>query len=100
MRCTAAMIHGRTARTVVTLLACVWASVGAAACTVGPNYTRPGADVADTWLDVKAPEAGNRADDSRWWRTFADPVLNRLIDRAVAQNLTLRQAGLRVIEAR
>jgi NodT family efflux transporter outer membrane factor (OMF) lipoprotein len=35
-----------------------------------------------------------------WWKSFSDPVLNRLIDIAYAQNLTLLSAGTRVIEAR
>jgi outer membrane protein TolC len=40
------------------------------------------------------------AEKGRWWSTFNDATLTALIDRALAQNLTLRQAGLRVIQAR
>jgi NodT family efflux transporter outer membrane factor (OMF) lipoprotein len=40
------------------------------------------------------------ANDQNWWKTFNDPVLNRLIDRAYAENLSIRVAGVRVLEAR
>lgn len=35
-----------------------------------------------------------------WWRTFDDASLDRLIERALAQNLTLQQAQLRMRGAR
>ena len=35
-----------------------------------------------------------------WWRTFHDPVLNRLIEAAYAQNLSLQIAGVRILAAR
>ena len=35
-----------------------------------------------------------------WWTVFHDPVLNRLIEIAYNQNLTLVSAGTRVLEAR
>lgn len=35
-----------------------------------------------------------------WWRTFDDPTLDRLIERALAQNLTVAQAQLRLRGAR
>jgi NodT family efflux transporter outer membrane factor (OMF) lipoprotein len=35
-----------------------------------------------------------------WWRGFDDPVLDRLVDRALAQNLDLAQAAARVTQAR
>ena len=38
--------------------------------------------------------------DREWWHVFNDPVLDGLIDRAYKENLTLRIAGLRVLEAR
>lgn len=36
----------------------------------------------------------------QWWMVFNDPVLDSLIDSAVTQNLTLREAGFRVLQAR
>jgi NodT family efflux transporter outer membrane factor (OMF) lipoprotein len=69
-------------------------------CMVGPDYRRPKADVPETWLDMKAPTKEQTDHDLKWWTTFNDPALNSLVDRAFAQNLTLREAGLRVIQAR
>ena len=36
----------------------------------------------------------------RWWRAFADPVLDDLVERALRGNLDLQQAALRVQAAR
>jgi NodT family efflux transporter outer membrane factor (OMF) lipoprotein len=35
-----------------------------------------------------------------WWDVFGDPVLTRLIQQAYAQNMSLRQAGLLIAQAR
>ena len=44
---------------------------------------------------------GKDGDDlSKWWTVFNDPVLDNLICCAYHQNLTLRQAGCRILEAR
>lgn len=68
---------------------------------VGPNFTPPGGTVSQEWQDagdkrVKTEEAESR----EWWRVFNDPVLDRLIETAYRENLTLRSAGVRVLEAR
>jgi NodT family efflux transporter outer membrane factor (OMF) lipoprotein len=68
---------------------------------VGPNYARPPAPVAQNWIDAQDPRVRTEADDlSHWWTVFNDPVLNDLVCTAYLQNLTLRQAGMRVLEAR
>ncbi|KYJ87678.1 TolC family protein [Sulfurovum riftiae] len=36
----------------------------------------------------------------KWWRTFHDPTLNRLVEKAYAQNLDIKSAGLRIAQAR
>jgi len=67
---------------------------------VGPNYCRPPAPVADDWIESDDPRVSSEPpQDAAWWRTFNDPVLDRLIQAAYRQNLTLREAGLRVLEA-
>lgn len=38
--------------------------------------------------------------DALWWRRFGDPALSALIERALAANLDIRLAALRVEEAR
>lgn len=68
---------------------------------VGPNYCRPAAPVADAWLDQgNASINGGQIQDAAWWQYFNDPVLDYLICSAYRQNLSLRIAGLRILEAR
>ncbi|MBN2578940.1 MAG: efflux transporter outer membrane subunit [Pirellulales bacterium] len=68
---------------------------------VGPNYCTPSAPVADQWIDAGNPVLDtSRVADAAWWRTFDDPVLDSLIDTAYRQNLSVRIAGLRILEAR
>lgn len=74
-----------------------------AACKVGPDFESPeaAAPLAPRWL--QAGEAGvvsDRQTYERWWATFNDPVLDRLVETAYRQNLTLLGAGTRVLEAR
>jgi NodT family efflux transporter outer membrane factor (OMF) lipoprotein len=68
---------------------------------VGPNYGRPPAPVEPDWID--AGDKRLRDDDAnieQWWTVFNDPVLNGLVQNAFRQNLSLREAGFRVLEAR
>jgi outer membrane protein, multidrug efflux system len=70
-------------------------------CTVGPSYQRPEAAVPPTWRQVEQPGvSAGTAPAADWWRTLQDPVLDRLVQRAVAANLDLRVATARVREAR
>jgi NodT family efflux transporter outer membrane factor (OMF) lipoprotein len=66
---------------------------------VGPNYTPPPAPVANDWIDV-GDKRKDKDDLSEWWQNFNDPILNDLICTAYRQNLTLEQAGLRILQAR
>ena len=67
---------------------------------VGPNYGRPLVEVAPDWID-KTPLLRREATDAAtWWLAFNDPILNELILEGYAENLTLRQAGARILEAR
>ena len=79
---------------------CLCLAFGSAGCMVGPDYARPEAALPDAWLDLKGAAVDDRSEDARWWTRFDDPVLNALVEQALRQNLTLREAGLRVIEAR
>jgi NodT family efflux transporter outer membrane factor (OMF) lipoprotein len=68
---------------------------------VGPNYKRPPAPVAEHWIDAGDVRVrGQEPDDCQWWTVFKDSVLNDLIQTAYRQNLTLREAGFRVLQAR
>ena len=69
---------------------------------VGPEYEEPDPPLESDWLDYEDPRldaTSPLAPD--WWRTaFRDPVLDQLIEISLADNLTLRSAGLRVMQAR
>jgi NodT family efflux transporter outer membrane factor (OMF) lipoprotein len=68
---------------------------------VGPNYQRPPAPLAPAWIDAANPQVKSLpADYSAWWTVFHDPVLDDLVRTAYAQNVNLRVAGTRVLEAR
>src|SRR3954467_4316892 len=68
---------------------------------VGPNYERPPAPVAKSWIDADDVRIRTEADDlSGWWKVFNDPALDSLICLAYQQNLTLREASFRVLQAR
>jgi len=69
--------------------------------TVGPDFEKPEAPVADTWLDAENEKVDtSSAAYQDWWEVFEDPALSSLIDTAYEQNLSLQVAGLRVMEAR
>ena len=69
--------------------------------TLGPNYKRPAADVESEWRDYHDPGISSISpSDPQWWtRAFRDPMLDELIEMAIQENLSLRSAGLRVLEA-
>ncbi len=69
--------------------------------TVGPDFEKPEADVADSWLEAHDPRVDTSSSAYQsWWEVFNDPVLNELIELAYNQNLNLQVAGLRILEAR
>jgi len=71
-----------------------------AGCMVGPHYARPPAPTAPAWLEADDPAVqAEHAVVLRWWDVFDDSILSHLVEMAYAQNLTLRAAGLRVLEA-
>jgi outer membrane protein, multidrug efflux system len=76
----------------------------ASACTVGPNYKRPIANLPDVYRGA-ARTGFSAADqpslgDQRWWELFQDEQLQELIRTALRQNFDVRIAAARVAEAR
>lgn len=67
---------------------------------VGPTYERPDVAVEPEWLST---ELEHYQQDgvalAEWWRTFNDPVLDRLINTSYENNNTLKIAGLRILES-
>lgn len=84
----------------------VVSAVAVAACTVGPDFVPPKAETPANWTQAtpsqktgsiaKTDEPTNDA----WWQAFKDPELSSLISRAAGANLDLKEAGLRIAEAR
>jgi len=70
-------------------------------CTLGPEAHRPESIVTDQTRFVSdgAGDATEPTDMTHWWRSFDDPALNELVEQAVADNLDLRIAAARVMEA-
>ena len=93
-------------------------------CMVGPDYHAPVVEMPGDWVSAPGgpgaitpttrPSATTQMTSSsrpstptsqpaevvQWWRTFDDPVLDSLIDRALTSNLDLLQATSRVRAAR
>ncbi len=76
----------------------------ASACSVGPNYVKPQIASPPAYAEAASTRhtaiTGQDADLSAWWTQFSDPVLDGLIQRALADNLDLQTAASRVREAR
>jgi len=66
---------------------------------VGPNYGKPPAPAASEWFDTGDVSIQDRS-IPKWWTSFNDPILNDLIESSYGQNLTLRAAGTRILQAR
>jgi len=77
-------------------------ALGGSGCTMlGPDYERPAAPVESQWLETGDTRIDSQAPlDPAWWNaSFGDPVLNSLVESALQENLTLRSAGLRVLQS-
>ena len=70
-----------------------------AGCTVGPSYRPPGVELP-TLYGAGRSGASPAGDLAQWWTAFGDPVLDRLIARALTGNLDVQQATARVRQAR
>ncbi len=89
---------------ITTLTLCALVVVG---CTVGPNFQRPKMDVPSNWTGATTQPSTRPsittsapAEIIAWWTTFKDPKLDSLITRALDDNLDLKQAELRIRQAR
>jgi multidrug efflux system outer membrane protein len=72
-----------------------------AGCVVGPNYHAPQTAAPTNWSEPQLGGATNSAvQTADWWKTFNDPELDSLVERAVKANYDLRLAEARVRESR
>jgi len=75
-----------------------------ASCAVGPDYKKPDLQLPAQWNSNKAGAQTQGQDRSAelagWWKRFNDPLLNQLVNTAIADNLDVATAKARVREAR
>jgi outer membrane protein TolC len=67
---------------------------------VGPDFQSPDAAVNAGWAGGDSRITTQPGEYAQWWRTFDDPALTELIGLGYEQNLPLRAAGVRVLQAR
>lgn len=61
---------------------------------VGPDYVRPSVELPAVWR-MEYSQAIELA-NSRWWEQLGDPVLNRLVEEGLRENLDLQVATARL----
>jgi NodT family efflux transporter outer membrane factor (OMF) lipoprotein len=72
-------------------------------CAVGPAYKPPASPstIAGPFVEQNATSGiNNQPATDRWWKLFEDPVLDRLIERALARNTDVRIATANLARAR
>ncbi|PYD48523.1 efflux transporter outer membrane subunit [Novacetimonas pomaceti] len=72
----------------VLLAGCAW---------LAPTYHRPQMPMPDKWGTAQTAAT---PDDSTWWRSYGDPVLDGLVDEALKNNDDLALAGAKLQQAR
>lgn len=69
------------------------------ACTLGPDFVRPTAQLPAQWQGA-AVSADALASDAQWWAGFEDPILAALAAQALQANLDIQLAANRVQQSR
>jgi multidrug efflux system outer membrane protein len=75
------------------LCACLVYSALLAGCAVGPNYHQPATPVDANFVNAGEPGFAEEGGVERYWTTFADPLLDSLVDDALAHNKGLAAAA-------
>lgn len=73
-----------------------------AGCAAGPDYKVPQPQLPAAWTGGPAADATEKqaALEAAWWQRFGDPLLTRLVERALVANTDLRQAQAALRQAR
>ncbi len=71
-----------------------------AACTLGPDYTRPAVDTPPDFRGALAPATEPSLGELGWWQIFPDETLQALLREGLAQNYDVRIAAARILDAR
>lgn len=70
-------------------------------CAAAPELKKPNLSTPAQWHEPTPGGAqGHSADLQIWWKTFHDPMLDSLVDRAITANHDLQIAAARVWEAK
>lgn len=67
---------------------------------VGPDYQPPKIPVPQQWTEANTSAGSHPVQADQWWKTFNDPLLNSLVNDAIASNLDFKIALERVKDAR
>jgi len=67
---------------------------------VGQDYRLPGLSLPAFWSTPAAPDAAPAPELARWWQQLNDPLLDHLIDEALAGSVDLKLAQSRLQQAR
>ncbi len=81
-------------------LAILAAALLPAACTVGPEFTRPALSETAGYANVSAKAALAEGPGLRWWEAFGSAELDGLVDRALAGNRSLEASNATLERAR
>lgn len=68
-------------------------------CMVGPKYEEPCVEFSEEFTESEEMP-GKIVDLKEWWMQFEDPILEGMIDEAIANNYDLRIASERIAEVR
>jgi len=84
----------------IRLVAVLSAAAVLTACTSAPVADVTPPPLASTYANADLSAGGPAADTVAWWHGFHDPILDRLVDMALANNLDLKAAVARIDAAR
>ncbi|MGA2193622.1 MAG: efflux transporter outer membrane subunit [Nitrospirota bacterium] len=90
-------------KTGIKLLAAAAALTALTACTVGPNYVRPTAEVPPSYKEIKGwktAEPKEAAINEHWWEMYGDPELTALEVKVNISNQNIKVAEAQYRQAR
>lgn len=61
-----------------------------------PAYQRPEMPAKATWTHAHGPVSASDAVNPEWWKSFDDPTLDALIDKAIAGNVDIKVLAARI----
>jgi multidrug efflux system outer membrane protein len=71
-----------------------------AACSLGPDYTRPEVNSPPDFRSAMAPPTEPALGEFGWWQLYPDEALQALIREGLANNYDVRVAAARILDAR